>query len=127
MDAKNRPLSIRGFVQRGIVVSDKAKNTVIVERDATRFIAKYKRYARAKSRIPAHKPDEIKAEIGDEVEISECRKISKTKSWIVTKVIAKGVRKGELIREEKLEHMAKQSEEKESPAAHAKKETKEKE
>jgi small subunit ribosomal protein S17 len=122
MDEKNRPLSIRGFVQRGIVVSDKAKNTVIVERDATHFIPKYMRYARAKSRIPAHNTDELKAEMGDEVEISECRKISKTKSWIVTKIIAKGVRRGELIREEKLEKMAKQSDEKEPSLAVKKKE-----
>ncbi|MDE1797916.1 MAG: 30S ribosomal protein S17, partial [Candidatus Micrarchaeota archaeon] len=42
------------------------------------------------SKIAAHNPDEIGARIGDLVEIAECRKISKTKAWIVTKVVVKG-------------------------------------
>ena len=51
---------------------------------------KYMRYARRISKIAAHNPDEIGAHIGDLVEIAECRKISKTKAWIVTKIVVKG-------------------------------------
>jgi len=75
---------------QGVVVSDKRKRTVTVQRDLVTYVPKYKRYARKISKIAAHNPDEIGAHTGDVVEIAECRKISKTKAWIVTKIIAKG-------------------------------------
>ncbi len=86
----NRPLSKRGFITRGVVVSARAKRTVIVQRDMVSYIAKYRRYARKISKIAAHNPDEIGAQVGDVVEIAECRRISKTKAWIVTKIVVKG-------------------------------------
>lgn len=88
---KRRPISQRGLITQGVVVSDKAKRTVIVQRDMIKYIAKYKRYARTVSKIAAHNPDEIAAKEGDLVEIAECRKMSKTKAWIVTKIITKGI------------------------------------
>ena len=87
---KSRPLSTRGHITSGIVVSDRAKRTVIVQRDMVTYIPRYRRYARAISRIPAHNPDGIAAQIGDKVEIMECRKISKTKAWTVVKILEKG-------------------------------------
>ena len=87
---KSRPLSTRGHITSGIVVSDRSKRTVIVQRDMVTYIPRYRRYARAISRIPAHNPDEIAAQIGDKVEIMECRKISKTKAWTVVKILEKG-------------------------------------
>lgn len=86
----NRPLSKRGFITQGVVVSARAKRTVIVQRDMVSYIAKYRRYARKISKIAAHNPDETGAQVGDVVEIAECRRISKTKAWIVTQIIAKG-------------------------------------
>ncbi len=83
-------ISTRGFIKQGTVVSDRAKRTVIVQRDEITYLPKYKRYARRISKIAAHNPDEIAAHIGDLVEIAECRKISKTKAWIVTKIVVKG-------------------------------------
>jgi small subunit ribosomal protein S17 len=82
--------SKRGLILVGVVVSDKAKKTVIVQRDLVSYIPKYKRYARKISKIAAHNPPELNAQVGDIVEIAECRKISKTKAWIVTKIIKKG-------------------------------------
>ncbi len=87
---KLRPLAARGHIVRGIVVSDRAKRTVIVQRDVITYIPRYRRYARSISKIPAHNPDEMGARVGDIVEIAECRKISKTKAWVVTKIITKG-------------------------------------
>ncbi len=83
-------LSARGGILTGRVVSDKMKKTVIIERDITKYYPKYKKYARTRSRIVAHNPEDIQAKVGDMVEISETRKISKTKAWIVTKIIKKG-------------------------------------
>jgi small subunit ribosomal protein S17 len=79
----------RGHTRVGTVVSDRSKRTVIVEWEALEQFPKYQRSARSKSRLPVHNPDSIGAKLGDVVEIAECRKISKTKAWTVTKVITK--------------------------------------
>ncbi len=80
-------LKIRGAIMEGVVVSNKPKNTVIIERSYLRFIPKYERYERRKTRVSAHKPACMNIEIGDKVKIGECRKISKTKSFVVIEKI----------------------------------------
>ncbi|MFH0927482.1 MAG: 30S ribosomal protein S17, partial [Candidatus Micrarchaeota archaeon] len=90
IDSKSNKISTRGFTVQGVVVSDKRKKTVTVQRDLVSYVPKYRRYARKISKIAAHNPDEIGAKLGDLVEIAECRKISKTKAWIVTKIVKKG-------------------------------------
>ena len=82
-------LSTRGFVKEGKVVSAKGKRTAIIEIHMVKYVPKYERYARTSSRIPAHNPDCIGAKEGDMVRIAECRKISKTKAWIVTEIVRK--------------------------------------
>lgn len=86
---QKRPISSRGARLVGRVVSDKNKKTVVVERDVTKKVSKYKRIARGRSRVQAHNPDEIGAAVGDIVRIGETRKISKTKSWTVLEIISK--------------------------------------
>ncbi len=85
----DRPLSIRGSVLIGRVVSDKMRNTVVVERDTVKYYPKYSRYAKNRARIVAHNPDN-KAREGDVVKIAETRKISKTKAWTVVEIVKKG-------------------------------------
>ena len=103
----------RGHTRSGTVVSDRSRRTVIVESDTLDYFPKYRRSARSKSRIPVHNPDSVGAKLGDEVEIAECRKISKTKAWIVTKVTKKAVgkvvlgRKGGRALEEEAERLKK--------------------
>lgn len=82
-------LPTRGAVIEGKVVSDKGKRTVVIERQLVRKVPKYERYSRTTSRISAHNPDCVHAQTGDEVQIAECRKISKTKAWTVVKILAK--------------------------------------
>ena len=73
----------------GKVVSDKTDKTVtvLVERRVKhplygKIISRSKKY---------HAHDESNAYlVGDTVVIEECRPISKTKSWLVTKLISKG-------------------------------------
>lgn len=79
-------LPVRGKNFRGNVRSAKSKNTVIVEWGYNRFIRKYERYERRKSRVTAHIPDCMDAQEGDKVVIGECRPISKTKSFVVLSV-----------------------------------------
>ncbi|MBN2127034.1 MAG: 30S ribosomal protein S17 [Candidatus Diapherotrites archaeon] len=86
-EKKDKPLSIRGNVFTGKVVSAKANKTVTIERTLTQFNAKYERYKKIKSKIAAHNPPEINAKEGDTVKVGETRKISKTKSFIVLEKI----------------------------------------
>jgi len=76
-------LPVRGRVFRGVVTSAKSHNTVIVEWGYHRFIRKYERYQRQKSRVTAHNPPCIKAREEDAVVIAECRPIAKTKHFVV--------------------------------------------
>ncbi len=76
-------LPIRGKIVEGVVVSDKAQKTAIIEREYFHFIPKYERYERRHNRISAYNPECISAKIGDRVRIAECRPLSKTKAFVV--------------------------------------------
>ncbi|MEM0372930.1 MAG: 30S ribosomal protein S17 [archaeon] len=80
---KHGTLKVRGSIIEGVVVSDKPKNTVIVQREYLTYIPKYERYERRKTKINAHKPPCMEVKTGDRVRIGECRKVSKTKSFVV--------------------------------------------
>ena len=79
-------LPVRGQILEGIVISDKAERTITVERSFYKFIRKYERYEKRKSRILAHKPDCIQLVVGDVVKIAECKPLSKTKHFVVVEV-----------------------------------------
>ncbi|MCL4404519.1 MAG: 30S ribosomal protein S17 [Candidatus Marsarchaeota archaeon] len=78
-----------GSSLEAVVVSDKAAKTVIVERPYTTFLKKYERSLRKSSRIAAYNPQCISAKLGDTVIIEGCRRLSKTKSFVVTKIVKK--------------------------------------
>ena len=79
-------LPLRGKLVSGTIVSHKAKNMVVVEREYSRFVSKYKRYERSQSRIHAFISDCIDATEGNKVKIAECRPLSKTISFAVVEV-----------------------------------------
>lgn len=81
-------LSTRGIVLEGVVTSDKMRNTVIVQRNYLKRSQKFQRYKSAKSRIPAHKPPCMNLKVGDRVRIIECRKLSKTVSFVVVEKLS---------------------------------------
>ncbi|MBI4175840.1 MAG: 30S ribosomal protein S17 [Candidatus Aenigmarchaeota archaeon] len=76
-------LPVRGRVFEGVVRSTKPRNTAIVGWDYHRFITKYERYERKKSRVTAYNPPCMHAKEGDNVVIAECRPLSKTKTFVV--------------------------------------------
>jgi small subunit ribosomal protein S17 len=82
-------LKTHGYEFHGVVVSDKARKTVIVERKYTTFLHKYERSLRKTSRIAAYNTDCVAAKLGDTVLIANTRRLSKTKSFVVTKIIKK--------------------------------------
>lgn len=75
----------------GIVASDVRDKSCKVEISFTVKHPKYGKYIRRRTLIHAHDANN-EAKLGDRVEITECRPISKTKSWIVTRVIETAVR-----------------------------------
>lgn len=87
VETKEKTYSIRGNVFEGKVVLAKANKTVAVERVLTHYVPKYERYKKVKSKINVHNPASINAKEGDIVQIGETRKISKTKNFIVIKII----------------------------------------
>lgn len=80
-------LKVRGNVFTGEVVSAKADKTVTIQRTVTHYAPKYERYKNVRSKIAAHNPACMSAQIGDVVKIGETRKISKTKSFVVTEIV----------------------------------------
>lgn len=80
-------LSVRGQVIDGTVMSDKTARTVVVQREYLKYIPKYERYEKRKSKLHAHNPDCVAAKTGDRVSLAECRPLSKTKSFVVIKVL----------------------------------------
>ncbi|MFL2521415.1 MAG: 30S ribosomal protein S17 [Halobacteriales archaeon] len=90
-----KPISVRGSVLEGIVASTSMDKTVIVEREYVVFIPKYERYMKRRSRVPAHVPQGIELEVGDQVKIAETRPISKTKSHVVVEITKRISDKGD--------------------------------
>ena len=74
----------------GKVVSDKRSKTitVLIERRTKHEL--YGKIVARSSKYHAH-DENGEYKIGDVVEISETRPISKTKSWVVTRLVQKGV------------------------------------
>ncbi|MGI9223302.1 MAG: 30S ribosomal protein S17 [Woeseiaceae bacterium] len=74
----------------GRVVSDKMDKTVSVAIERLIKHPVYGKYIRRTSKVLAHDATN-ECRIGDRVSISECRPISKTKSWAVVDVIERAV------------------------------------
>jgi len=81
-------LSIRGRHFRGKIKKLFEKRAV-VEFERTIYYKKYERYAKAKTKLHAYLPKCIsnKFNIGDLVEIGECRPLSKMMHFVVIKKI----------------------------------------
>lgn len=76
-------LSTYGLEVSGTVVSNKAKKTVVVEREYLLYSPKYERYTKNRSKLHAYLPECMKVDVGDVVRLKQCRRLSKTKHWVV--------------------------------------------
>ena len=107
-------IKTRGRTFVGTIVSNPFHKTVNVEWTRRQHIQKYERYTKKRTKISAHKPECITAIKGDKVVINECRPLSKTKKFVITKVLGKDIKYME--KEEGLEegkHQDKEEEKKE--------------
>jgi small subunit ribosomal protein S17 len=81
----------------GEVVSDKMQKTIVVRVARVKLHPKYKRRFLVHKKYKVHDPRE-EAKVGDIVLFRESSPISKTKKWVLLKIIKKGE-----IKEEKEE------------------------
>jgi small subunit ribosomal protein S17 len=72
---------------QGIVVSDKADKTVVVDVERRFTHPLLKKTVRRTKKYQAHDP-ENRCKVGDRVVIQESRPISKTKRWIVVEEVS---------------------------------------
>ena len=80
-------VSIRGRILRGMVVSTKMRNTVVVRRNYLHYIPKYNRFEKRHTNISVHcSPAFETIKEGDIVTVGQCRPLSKTVRFNVLKV-----------------------------------------
>ncbi len=76
-------------VHLGIVESDARDKTIKVRINRLIRHPKYGKQLKRKTVLHAH-DEKNEAKVGDRVEIVECRPISKTKSWRLSRLISQG-------------------------------------
>jgi len=76
--------------QRAVVIGKSTDKTIKVQIDFLARHPKYGKYLRRRTRLAVHDPKNL-AVVGDVVEITECRPISKNKSWRLLNVVQKAV------------------------------------
>lgn len=75
--------------REGVVESDKRSKTRTVVLPYLDRHEKYGKYVRKRTVLHVH-DEKNESKVGDRVEIAECRPISRTKSWIVVRVVQRG-------------------------------------
>lgn len=70
----------------GTVVSDRMNKTVVVSVERLVKHPKYGKYMRRRNKFKAHDEDN-QCRMGDRVLIQESRPLSKTKHWVVVKIL----------------------------------------
>jgi small subunit ribosomal protein S17 len=91
---KHGQISLRGRTFKGKIIR-KFPKRICIEFERTVYVEKYERYAKRKTKLHARLPDCMANEvnIGDYVEIMECRPISKIIHFITIKKINNGEEK----------------------------------
>ena len=73
-----------------VVVSKSGDKSIVCQVDYKVKHPRYGKYIRRRTKLGVHDPSNL-AGVGDTVEITECRPISKSKSWRLVKVLKKAV------------------------------------
>ncbi len=78
----------RGRIFQGYVTKVFARRAVI-EFERTVYVKKYERFLKDKTRLHARIPEGMAVEVGDYVELQECRPLSKIIHFVVKEVVRK--------------------------------------
>jgi len=73
-------------VREGIVVSDKSDKTVVVAVERLKRHPLYGRVQRVTKKFHAH-DEKNECHVGDRVELTECRPLSRLKRWRVSQIL----------------------------------------
>jgi small subunit ribosomal protein S17 len=79
-------IRLHGRVFQGKVIKKNAHKTINVEWQRIAYLGKFERYSKSRSRVKAHNPECIDANVGDIVTLVETRPISKTKKFVVVRI-----------------------------------------
>jgi len=71
-------VSIRGRIFKGVVISTKMKNTIVIRRDYLHFVKKYNRFEKRHKTVSCHASPAFRLRIGDVVTVGQCKPLSKT-------------------------------------------------
>eukprot|EP01005_Ploeotia_sp_CARIB1_P001577 NODE_496_length_786_cov_969.019727_g487_i0.p1 GENE.NODE_496_length_786_cov_969.019727_g487_i0~~NODE_496_length_786_cov_969.019727_g487_i0.p1 ORF type:complete len:165 (-),score=18.86 NODE_496_length_786_cov_969.019727_g487_i0:291-722(-) len=89
--------SVRGRIMRGIIVSKKMTNTVVLRRNYLHYRPKYQRFEKRHKNFSAHLSPVFDAALGDEAIAGECRPMTKTVRFTVVQVNAKSKKNSQAL------------------------------
>lgn len=81
-------MSDRIRILLGRVCNKKMNKSVVVSIERLIKHSTYEKFIKRTTKLHVHDPND-ETNVGDLVEVQECRPISKTKSWILTSIIKK--------------------------------------
>lgn len=81
-------ISLRGRTFEGLVIKNPFQKTATIEWERRKFVKKYERYEKKRTRVKAHSPTCLDIKKGNKVKIMESRPISKTKKFVIMQKIS---------------------------------------
>lgn len=75
-------------IEQGVVISNKMEKSIVVAIERKVKHAFYGKFIKRTTKLQAH-DENNECGIGDTVEITECRPLSKNKSWKLVKIVVK--------------------------------------
>nr|ADV03049.1 ribosomal protein S11 [Amphidinium carterae] len=79
-------VSIRGRILKGMCISNKMKNTIIIRRNYLHYIRKFNRFEKRHKNVAVHCSPCFDVKEGDIITAGQCRPLSKTVRFNVVKV-----------------------------------------
>jgi len=80
-------IKLRGRTFIGTLIKKDTHRSATIEFPRFYYLNKYERYEKRKTKLHVHNPLCIDAKKGDKVIINECKPLSKTKNFVITKIV----------------------------------------
>jgi len=80
-------IKLRGRTFTGTIIKKDTHRSATIEFPRFYYIKKYERYEKRRTKLHVHNPSCINAKKDDKVIINECRPLSKTKNFVITKIV----------------------------------------
>lgn len=80
-------LAVKKELLSGRVIKKDTNKSATIEWHRTRYVPKYERYERRRSRLRVHNPPCLDAQVGQEVLVARTRPLSKTKNHVILQIL----------------------------------------